>query len=228
MSYLLCIETSTKVCSVALFNNSELVDFEEEDGSYSHAENLAVFIDKVLKRKSVNYSDLAAVAVSKGPGSYTGLRIGVSLAKGITYGAQIPLIAIDSLSSLAWAAIHTHESEAEFFIPMIDARRMEVYAAVYNQKLHQLKEISADIVEEGSYGKYLNKGKVCFFGDGAEKCKSTLSHQNAVFINQKASAKNMGALALEAFQKENFEDVAYFEPFYLKEFVAIKSKKKLV
>src|SRR5690554_2242151 len=148
MNYLLCIETSTKVCSVALFKNDELIDFEEESGSYSHAENLAVFIDKVLNRQEVNYADLAAVAVSKGPGSYTGLRIGVSLAKGIAFGAQIPLIAIDSLSSLAWAAIHTHESEAEFFIPMIDARRMEVYAAVYDQKHNQLKEISADIVEE--------------------------------------------------------------------------------
>ncbi|MAC94247.1 MAG: tRNA (adenosine(37)-N6)-threonylcarbamoyltransferase complex dimerization subunit type 1 TsaB [Flavobacteriales bacterium] len=228
MSYLLCIETSTKVCSVALFKNDELIDFEEEDGSYSHAENLAVFIDKVLKRKSVNYSDLAAVVVSKGPGSYTGLRIGVSLAKGIAYGAQIPLIAIDSLSSLAWAAIRRHKTEADFFIPMIDARRMEVYAAVYDQKLNQLKEISADIVEEDTYAAYLNEGKVCFLGDGAEKCKSTVSHQNAVFIQQKASAKNMGALAFEAFQQKRFEDVAYFEPFYLKEFVAIKSKKKLV
>lgn len=228
MNYLLCIETSTKVCSVALFKNDELIDFEEESGSYSHAENLAVFIDKVLKRKAVNYSDLAAVVVSKGPGSYTGLRIGVSLAKGIAFGAQIPLIAIDSLSSLAWAAVHLKKTSASFFIPMIDARRMEVYAAVYDQKLNQLKEISADIVEEDTYAAYLNEGKVCFLGDGAEKCKSTILHENAIFIEQKASAKNMGVLAMEAFQQKRFEDVAYFEPFYLKEFVAIKSKKKLV
>src|SRR5690554_4411426 len=189
MNYLLCLETSTKVCSVALFNNSKLIDFEEKDGSYSHAENLAVFVDHVLKRQNVSYSNLSAVVVSKGPGSYTGLRIGVSFAKGIAYGAQIPLIALDSLSSLAWAAIHLSKIKVDFFIHMIDTRRMEVYVAVYHHNLNYIKGISANIIEKNSYKKYLSKGKVCFLGDGAEKCKSTIIHPHAVFIEQKASAK---------------------------------------
>lgn len=228
MAYILCIETSTKVCSVALFEKDHLIDFEEEGGSYSHAENLAVFIEGLLKRQKISYRDLKAVAVTKGPGSYTGLRIGVSLAKGIAYGANIPLIAIDSLKSMAWGAIQKMEDEEALYCPMIDARRMEVYAAVYDSKLQIVRAIDADIVEPDTYRDFLEQKRVYFFGDGAEKCQSTIQHPNAVFVKQNASAKNMGVPAFEAFQNKAFEDVAYFEPFYLKEFVALKSKKKLV
>jgi tRNA threonylcarbamoyladenosine biosynthesis protein TsaB len=228
MAYILCIETSTKICSVALFNDSRLIDSEEQGGEYSHAENLAVFIDRLLKRQEINYSDLSAVTVTKGPGSYTGLRIGVSLAKGIAYGASIPLIAIDSLKSMAWGAIQKSMDNEAFYCPMIDARRMEVFAAVYDSKLQLIRAIDADIVEPDSYRKFLDQKKVYFFGDGAEKCQTTIQHSNAKFMDQIASAKNMGVLAFEAFQKQDFEDVAYFEPFYLKEFVALKSKKKLI
>ena len=225
MHYTLCIETATKTCSAALFEGEELIDFKESNDTYSHAENLAVFIDKVLKNNNIDYSELKAIAVTKGPGSYTGLRIGVSLAKGLAFSLNIPLVAIDSLKSLAWAARMVAEDKTQYYCPMIDAKRMEVYSAIYNNQLEEIKTISADIIDSNSYLEYLDKSRINFFGDGAKKCKEIIQHPNAQFIEIKTSARNMGTLAEEAFQKNKTEDIAYFEPFYLKQFVAHKSKK---
>lgn len=228
MSLILCLETSTKVCSVALFKENNLIDFEEAGGAYSHAENLALFVDRIMQRQGLSYSELNAVAVTKGPGSYTGLRIGVSLAKGIAYGANIPLIAIDSLASLAYGAIQKIKDDQALYCSMIDARRMEVYTSIYNAKLEEVQGIEAKVIDSTAYSKLLSQQKIYFYGDGAAKCESTLEHPQAVFIELQSSAKNMGALAFEAYDNKSFEDVAYFEPFYLKEFVALQSKKKLV
>ncbi len=222
MAYLLALETATKVCSVALFDNDKLLISKEQNGSYSHAENLASFVESILKEVKVDTKELSAIAVSKGPGSYTGLRIGVSFAKGLCYALNIPLISIDTLKSMAWGC----EVEEEALIcPMIDARRMEVYAAVYTANLEELKPIAADIIDETSYADYLKGKKVYFIGDGASKCEAVLTHENAVFKESFPSAKYMGALAFSKYSAQDFEDVAYFEPYYLKEFIAIKSKK---
>lgn len=222
MAYLLALETATKVCSVALFKEEKLLLVKEQDGAYSHAENLAVFVEDVLKEAGVDINELSAVAISKGPGSYTGLRIGVSFAKGLCYSLALPLIAIDTLKSMAWGC----NVEADALVcPMIDARRMEVYAAIYNSQLEAVKPISADIVESTSYHEYLENQKVYFIGDGASKCKAVLTHKNAIFQEGLPSAQNMGSLAFTKFKNAEFEDVAYFEPYYLKEFIAIKSKK---
>lgn len=225
MQYILSIETATKVCSAALFNGSKLIDCIEEDGAYSHSENLAQFIDSLLKRNHINYSELKAIAVTKGPGSYTGLRIGVSLAKGLAYGLNIPLIGIDSLKSLAWRAQNEQNDKNAYYCPMIDARRMEVYSALYNSRLEQIENISANIIEENSYLEQLKHNVIYFFGDGSEKCKAIIRRENARFLQIKSSASNMGALAVEALENTQFEDIAYFEPFYLKQFIANKSKK---
>lgn len=224
MSYILCLETATKICSVALFKEGELIDFKEVGGEYSHAENLAVFIEDVIQRNELEYSALKAIAVSKGPGSYTGLRIGVSLAKGLAFSLSIPLIAIDSLKSMAWGTVKEIDNKEAYYCPMIDARRMEVYNAIYNHQLSVIQDIAANVIDEDSFQDFFKENKVYFFGDGAEKCKETLNHSNAHFINILSSARYMGALAEKAFQNKEFEDLAYFEPFYLKDFVAQKPK----
>jgi len=226
MAFTIAIETATKVCSVALFHNEELVAFKEEGGEYSHAEKLAVFVDSLLKEQKVQYDQLAAIAVSKGPGSYTGLRIGVSFAKGLSYSLQIPLIAVDTLQAMAWGAQKELGKEEVLLCPMIDARRMEVYTALFNNKLEIVKEISADIIEENSYASYLKQKEICFFGDGAVKCKTILQHPNANFLEEQfVSAKNMGGILFGKYLENNFEDLAYFEPYYLKEFIALKGKR---
>lgn len=225
MKTTLCLETSTKVCSASLFIRNQLVDWKEEDGSYSHAEKLALFIEEILHNQQIQIKDLKTIAVSKGPGSYTGLRIGVSLAKGLAYGLNIPLISIDSLKSMAWAAKQQVTDPKALFCPMIDARRMEVYTALYTSELKLKKEISAEIIDEKSFNSILDENNIYFFGDGAEKCKSVLTHSNANFLPIKSSAKYMGELAEKSFLNSDFEDSAYFEPYYLKEFVALKSKK---
>lgn len=216
---ILCIETATTNCSVALEREGQLIALKEDYSSkYSHAERLHSFIDTILKENSLTPNDLTAIAVSKGPGSYTGLRIGVSAAKGLCFSLDIPLISVPTLTSLARQV----KSEAgEYVIPLLDARRMEVYTAGFDFKLNQIFETRAQILEENAFLEYLEKGKVTFIGNGVEKLKQICTHGNAVFVEGKLpSAAEMPAIAFEMFRKEQFEDVAYFEPYYLKDFKA--------
>lgn len=235
MSLLLNIETSTAVCSVALSKNGKLLHLKEDTAGMKHASHLSVFIEEVLQENNLKVTDLDAVAISMGPGSYTGLRIGVSTAKGICYGADIPLIAVSTLQSLTQLVLqqkeqlkHIKNIDSAYFCPMIDARRMEVYTAFYNNKTEQQREISADIIDENSFADELKNREIVFFGDGAEKCKSALQSNSGIFIdNIQASALGMIALSEEKFKQQQFEDVAYFEPFYLKDFVATTPKKNI-
>ena len=224
---ILHIETSTNVCSVALSEGADCLFNISNDEGLNHAALLSTFIDKALSLLKTQSKKLDAVAVSGGPGSYTGLRIGVSTAKGLCYGLNIPLIEVSTLATLCTAAFKAAEKEEEMlFCPMIDARRMEVYAAIYDVKGNIVKEISADIIDESSYVDFLSKHRICFFGNGAEKCKSVLTHPNAVFINHLTPlAENMISLALTDFNNGKFADVAYYEPFYLKEFQPTTPKK---
>lgn len=219
---ILCLETSTRSCSVALGQNGKLLALKESlDEKYSHAENLTVFIEEVCAHAKIALKNIDAVAVSKGPGSFTGLRIGVSTAKGLCYALNKPLIAINSLESMAVSCI----SPGVLVCPMIDAKRMEVYCAVYNEKLNEINKTSAKIIDESSFSDLLEKRKVLFFGDGAEKCKPQIRSHNAVFINDiNPSAKFMIPIAEKYFAEKKFEDVAYFEPFYLKDFVSGSAK----
>lgn len=224
MIYILNIETSTKNCSVSISKNGELIAIKElNNGNYSHAEVLHPFINDVLLETKLKIDDINAISVSKGPGSYTGLRIGVSAAKGLCFAQNIPLISVETLTSL----VHAIEIEKGIIIPMLDARRMEVYAAVYNSDYKQIREIRAEIIEENSFAEYLEKGKVYFLGDGANKCKEVIKSTNAIFIDDKfPSSKELCQLAYDKYKKNDIEDVAYFEPFYLKDFIAIPEKKK--
>ena len=234
MSLILGIETATKMCSVAISRDGELLSIKEIGGEYSHSENLNHFIELVCEEAKITLNQLDAIAVSKGPGSYTGLRIGVSTAKGLCYGLDKPLIAVDTLKALTLAGINSlpsadGEGKGEaLFCPMIDARRMEVYTAIYNSKFEMVEPISAKIIDENSFANFLDTNKVVFFGDGAEKCKSTIgNHPNAIFIDKiEPSAKYVNQLAFEKFNNQQFEDVAYFEPYYLKEFLATTPKNK--
>lgn len=224
MAYLLCIETATPVCSIALFENDRLLGLKESNERNSHAELVTVFIGELLLENNLHPEDLSVVAVSQGPGSYTGLRIGVSVAKGLCYAKDIPLISVPTLQSLAWGAkqrCKEQNLDQYLFVPMIDARRMEVYTAIYNKGVEQVEEVQARIIDADAFSDLLLTNKLVFVGDGAPKCKPVITNKNAVFIDDfLSSAKNMGALAFEKFQNKQFEDVAYFEPFYLKEFVA--------
>ena len=225
MALILNIETATKVCSVALAKNGEVISFKElREDKFSHAEKLNVFIEEILKETNSSVSDIDAVAVSKGPGSYTGLRIGVSTAKGLCFAQDIPLISIDTTMAMANGCYENGESNC-FAAPLIDARRMENFNAIYNEELSEVKTITADVLEEGIYDEFLNEKEVVFFGDGAEKSKEILTHENAKFIELLPSAKWMCSISESKFQKQDFEDVAYFEPFYLKDFIAGKPKK---
>lgn len=217
--YILNIETSTKACSVALHKNGELIVSREDlTTNFSHSEKLLKFISKLFSDAKLSLSDLDAIAVSMGPGSYTGLRIGVSTAKGLCYGLDIPLISISTLKAMSFGM--ALEIKADLYCPMIDARRMEVYSAFFDINNTEVRKIQADIIDENSYKKELEK-KVVFFGDGSEKIKEKIKHENAMFIsNIHPSAKNMGLLSYQKFNKSLFEDLAYFEPFYLKDFVA--------
>lgn len=229
MALILNIETATTVCSVALAKDGQLISHKEINEGYTHSENLTVFIEEVLKEAEIKISELDAVAVSKGPGSYTGLRIGVSTAKGLCFALEKPLIAIPTLlvmTERAKSCISPLSSPISYlFCPMIDARRMEVYCALYDENLNAVKNISAEIIDENSFSEFLSKSKICFFGDGSTKCKPEIIHPNAVFLeNIFPSAKNMIELSKKAFTEKRFEDVAYFEPYYLKDFVAGKKK----
>lgn len=225
MAFLLAIETTTKNCSVALFKNSNLLQLREQNSDkYSHAEQLTVFIEEVIKNSNITLKEIAGIVLSKGPGSYTGLRIGTSTAKGLCYSLSIPLVAVSTLKTMAFG-MSSIEQGYKFYCPMIDARRMEVFASIYDQGNNEVREIRADIVEENTYSKFL-ASKVLFFGDGALKCSSIIKSPNAHFIDGIfPSAKEMGVLGFEKFANKDFEDVAYFEPYYLKDFV-IGGKKK--
>jgi tRNA threonylcarbamoyladenosine biosynthesis protein TsaB len=223
LAIILNIETATKNCSVSVAKDGETVALKElNDGGYSHAEKLHEFIKEVVLEAGIELSDLKAIAVSKGPGSYTGLRIGVSAAKGLCFALNIPLISVNTLQSLS----QTISIKAGYIIPLLDARRMEVYSSVYNEKYENCREVLAEIITENSFETYLEKDKVYFLGDGAEKCKEFIQHPNAVFMDDKfPSAKEMCMLSYVKYKKNDIEDVAYFEPFYLKDFVVIISKK---
>ncbi len=228
MSCVLNIETSTKVCSVALSNNGKILFSKENRDGVSHAELLGVFVQDAVSYACQHNLKIEAVAVSSGPGSYTGLRIGISEAKGFCYGAGIPLIAIPTLEILTNRMIR-FGFESDYYCPMIDARRMEVYAAIYDKKMNKIRDVSADIIDENSYLDFLSKGKVLFFGDGSEKCKQVIRSENSIFIeNVFLSAVDMVSISERKFEKGEFENIAYFEPFYLKDFMATKAKNKVI
>lgn len=222
MAYILNIETATTNCSVSLSKNGETLVLKEDYGSgYSHAERLHVYIDEVLKQANLKPSELNAIAVSKGPGSYTGLRIGVSTAKGLCFALDKPLISVATLDALAHQVI----VEDGCIIPMLDARRMEVYSAIYDSDHKILRATEAQIIDDRSFKDLLEKEPVYFIGNGVEKTKSIISHQHANFIEGKLpSANEMSLLAYQKYKKNDIEDVAYFEPYYLKDFIAIKPK----
>ena len=229
MSCILHIETSTEVCSVSASQDGASIFSKEDFNGPSHAVVLGVFVDEVLSFIDNHAIPLDAVAVSCGPGSYTGLRIGVSMAKGICYGRNIPLIAIPTPEVMTVPVLLFQDlPEDALLCPMIDARRMEVYAAIYDRALKVKREISADIIDENSYSEFLAEHPVYFFGNGAAKCRENITHPNAHFIeNIHPLAKWMFPLAERAMAEKDFKDVAYFEPFYLKEFVASTPKKLL-
>ncbi len=228
MGRILNIETATRVCSVSLSENGKVISIQELHSKQSHAEQITLFSEQVIYKADLNFKDIDAVAISKGPGSYTGLRIGVSTAKGFCYSLDIPLISIGTLPALAHGMIEKIAKESNnpedfLYCPMIDARRMEVYTALYNHKLEEVKKVEAKIITKDSFAEWFQKGKqIIFIGDGALKCKSLLSeNQGAIFLEEEflPSAAYMASLAEEKFQKKEFEDVAYFEPFYLKDFI---------
>ena len=223
MSFILNIETATKNCSVSIAKNGETILCKEiaEEG-YSHAEKLHVFIEEVIAESGISVQDLAAVAVSQGPGSYTGLRIGVSAAKGLCFALNIPLIAIDTLQTLASQA---KVSEGKI-IPMLDARRMEVYSEVFNANLEIEREILAEVIDENSFKDFTET--VYFVGDCAEKCKAVLTKDNFVFLEdiKYPSASAMSKISFDKYQKSDTVDVAYFEPYYLKDFMMAPPSKK--
>ena len=230
MENIILIETSTALCSTALVENGVLTSYRESSAPKAHASLTAVFIQEMLDERGLTLADCDAVCVSKGPGSYTGLRVGVSTAKGLCFGSGKPLIAVGTLDTLVAQAaeeIAAGEGQAyRYIIPMIDARRMEVYTAVFENG-KQITETTPVIVDENSFAEYLEQGPCLFIGDGAGKCANVIKHPNAHFCQCWPKASAMLVPALEAYRAGRLEDVAYFEPFYLKEFVATVSKKKL-
>ncbi len=230
MSCILNIETSTDVCSVAISNDGECIFNKEDHSGPNHAVKLGVFVDEALSFIDNHAIPLDAVAVSCGPGSYTGLRIGASMAKGICYGRGVKLIGIPTLKLLAVPVLLQEKIKEEdaYLVPMLDARRMEVYAQVFSRSLKEVRTIQADDVTKDTYKEYLDQKPVYFFGNGAAKCMEVINHPNARLIkNIEPLAKNMFPLAEKCIAEEKFEDVAYFVPFYLKDFVAKKPKKLL-
>lgn len=229
MSCILSIETSTGVCSVAMSENGQCIFKQEDHSGPNHAVSLGAFVDEALSFTDNHAIPLGAVAVSCGPGSYTGLRIGVSMAKGICYGRNVPLLAVPTLEVMSVPVLLNHEIEDDALLcPMIDARRMEVYSAIYDRALNERRETRADIVDAGTYREYLDHHPVYFFGNGAAKCMETINHPNARLIDGiDPLAKYMFPIAERKWVSEDFEDVAYFVPYYLKDFVA-KTPKKLL
>jgi tRNA threonylcarbamoyladenosine biosynthesis protein TsaB len=237
MSYFLCIDTATSVCSVVLAQNDKVLSMKESAEEKAHASYLGVFVEQVLNETSISANQLSAVAVSKGPGSYTGLRIGVSTAKGLCYGADIPLISVETLQIMAngmhRTAINNYTkdflADSALFCPMIDARRMEVYTTLFDFRNLKVKETTAMIVQENSFDAYLQKVQVVFAGNGAEKCKPLLKHKNALFLDSfRHSALYMIDFVKQAFLEKDFENLAYFEPYYLKDFIVTSPKRKIM
>lgn len=230
MALILCIETSTTVCSVALARDDQVLAGRREDLPNSHSTRLTVLIEELMQEAGLSMDELAAVAVSSGPGSYTGLRIGVSVGKGLCFALQKPLLAFSSLEVLA-AAFLQSEAKSEtgaLLCPLLDARRMEVYTALFNSDLQIQGDIRAEIVSGESFAAALQQGPVYFFGDGSDKCREVLTHPNARFVDEVVPlAAAMAPLACERYRQKKFEDVAYFEPFYLKAFQATVPRNKV-
>jgi tRNA threonylcarbamoyladenosine biosynthesis protein TsaB len=228
--YFLLIETGTAVCSIALARDTQIVALRENREGRAHAQVVAPFIDEILHEQNRTIADVDAVVVSEGPGSYTGLRVGVSTAKGICFGAQKPLIAVNSLLSLVHVAIGNNRLPSPdcLIAPMIDARRMEVYTALFDAQGNQLSNITAEIIDEKSFAGILAQQPVLFIGDGAGKCQKLLQHPSALFADVTATAAGMLLPAMDAFAQKKFVDAAYFEPLYLKDFVTTTAKKKIL
>ena len=234
MSLILCIETGTDICSVGIARDGELMSLRESDQGRDHAKQVAVFVDELLRETGVKPDELDAVAVGMGPGSYTGLRIGVSFAKGLCYGLNIPLLAVGSLEALTDVAIKDYEAgiiqvegwNEALLCPMVDARRMEVYTQIFNSRCEAQSEVSAEIITEESFSQWRAKGKLVIFGNGAAKCQEMLP--DAIYIDVAPSARGLTRIAHQLFEAGKTVDIAYFEPFYLKDFVVIPSKKKLL
>ena len=236
MARILLIETSTALCSAALAKNEVLRSYKESSAPKAHASLTAVFVSDILAENNISLKDCDAVCVSMGPGSYTGLRVGVSTAKGLCFGSGLPLLAVGTLDTLVAQAIKEDliPEGCRYIIPMIDARRMEVYTAKFSMdtsaeecRWTQISETAPAIIDESSFAECLDEGPVLFIGDGAGKCADVIKHPNAHFCQCNPKASSMPIPALKAYNEKRFEDVAYFEPFYLKEFVATVSKKKL-
>ena len=234
MSLILCIETGTDICSVGIARDGELVSLRESAEGRDHAKYVGVFVDELLRETGIAPDELDAVAVGMGPGSYTGLRIGVSFAKGLCYGQQIPLIAVGSLEALAEVAIEDNEAgildvenwNDAVLCPMVDARRMEVYTQLFDAAGNPLSEVSAEVVDENTFADIRRDKQLVIFGNGASKCCEVMS--DATFIEVAPSARGLARKAEQKLSAGQVEDIAYFEPFYLKDFVVIPSKKKLL
>ncbi len=226
MSLILSIDTSTKVCSVALHQDSKLLAISELYTEKSHSGMLTTLCENVVKYAGFSLNAVDAFAVAKGPGSYTGLRIGVSTAKGFCFALDKPLIAVNTLEAMAFQVKDFYD-ETHLLCPMIDARRMEVYCQVLDNQMNIILETEAKIIDNLSFSELLNEKKVVFFGDGAAKCQAEIAHENAIFLNTEIhpSAKTVGILATNLFEKSLFENVVTFEPFYLKDFVGTQAKK---
>ncbi len=225
MTLILNIETATTNCSVCIAKNGNILAIKEHDTpNYSHSEQLHLFVEEILRQASVSLPEIDAIAISKGPGSYTGLRIGVSAAKGLCFSLDIPLISTATLKSMAY---QSKPVAIDYIIPVLDARRMEVYSHVFDADLNTVRGTKADIIDLGSYAEYTKKGKVLLVGNGAEKCKGILEHSNFSFDTTIVpSASEMATLSYEKYKNGDFEDTAYFEPYYLKDFIALKKKIK--
>jgi tRNA threonylcarbamoyladenosine biosynthesis protein TsaB len=229
MPYILYLETATKICSVAVAKDESLISLKETSVVNSHSSLITVFAEQCVKDANIEFNDLDAICVSMGPGSYTGLRIGVSTAKGFCYALDIPLIAVNTLQSMAklYSIEHPELKKDILLCPMIDARRMEVFTAFFDMTSSFIRETQADIIDENSYSDILSKNSVIFFGDGSDKCRQALSSNSNILFDDtfKISAKGMIPLSIKKFRQKQFEDVAYFEPYYLKDFIATIPKK---
>lgn len=234
MSLILCIETGTDICSVGIAKDGELLSLRESDEGRDHARKVGVFVDELLRETEIAPDDLDAVAVGKGPGSYTGLRIGVSFAKGLCYGLQKPLVAVGSLDALAEVAREDYEAgilavddwERAYLCPMVDARRMEVYAQIFDAEGRPQNEVTAEVITPDSFAAFRREGRpLVIFGNGAHKCADVLP--DATLVEVAPSARGLARLAQQALDEGRTEDIAYFEPFYLKDFVVTTSKKRL-